>query len=75
MTVEEFIKEVLSQNERGCIYIDDRCINYSKDRVLSGQWEDIKDCEVLLISAGGGWGLMDYRVTTKKKKKRVSEDL
>jgi hypothetical protein len=69
MTVEEFIKEVLSQNERGCIYIDDRCINYSKDRVLSGQWEDIKDCEVLLISAGGGWGLMDYRVTTKKKKK------
>lgn len=63
MTVKEFIKEVLSRKgEWGYINIGRRRLEYRYGNLLSGYWEDIKDREIVPISASGGWSSMDYKL-------------
>ncbi len=62
-TVKEFIDEVLARKgEWGYIDIEDRRLEYRYGKLLSGQFDDIKECEIIPVSAHGGWSRMDYEL-------------
>lgn len=62
-TIEEFMKEVLSRNEWGYVNIDRHPrIEYKRGSIVEGEWEDVKDAEVVMADAHGGWSRMDYRL-------------
>ena len=67
MTVGDFINEVLKKGEWGYIMIEERRMEYRHDKMLYGMWDDIKDCEVVPISAHGGWSRMDYELKLIEK--------
>lgn len=75
LTLKEFIDEIINKKtEWGSIYIndynvhqkpDDNKIRYENGKILSDTIpEKYLDKEIRMITANGGWSMMNYWVTT-----------
>ncbi len=62
-TLGEFIKQILSKNEWGYIEIDNKKIEYKKNKIISSNpFEKFYYKHIINCTARGGWSNMDYHI-------------